>query len=131
MKRMCTLCGEIKDWPLTTARCLECTAATLRCVPRITLRQLNRRGACLAQVNSFRMRFGKEVEITVERCVEFAHEFDFEWATTDLLHDDHSIEVEHAVFERRPSAGWDAKGYELVLAEEFAKKYMEVYPNVP
>jgi len=109
--------------------------ATLRCVPRITVRQLNRRGACLSQVTDFRMRYGTEATITVEACVEVAHSFDFEWATDELLHEQHAAEVWAATNQHRPAnwvtAGWDVKPYELALAEEFAKKYMEVYPNVP
>jgi len=37
---------------------------TLTCTPRITVRQLNRRGACLDQVTRFRMRFGRAATVT-------------------------------------------------------------------
>lgn len=97
-------------------------------VPRITVRQLNRRGACLSQVTAFRMRFGQEAEVTIEACSAVCHDFDFEWAMAELLHRDHCDEVEEAIALRI-----DAKNenYNLVVAEEFARKYMEVYPNVP
>lgn len=101
---------------------------TLSVVPRITVRQLNRRGACLDQVTRFRMRFGNEALITVETCVEVADEFSFEWACDALLHVHHGEEVERVVRERMRDP---SSVYETVLAEEFAKKYMEVYPNVP
>ena len=99
------------------------------CMPRITVRQLNRRGACLSQITEFRMRFGREAEVTVVACAIVCHDFDFEWATAELLHDDHSLEVEKAVAARLDLHPHD--NYDLVVAEEFAKKYREVYPNVP
>ena len=106
---------------------------TLTCTPRITVRQLNRRGACLAQVTEFRMHFGREVEITVEACAAVCHDFDFEWATDELLHESHGNEVYAALNARLDPAheSPDRENYELVLAEEFARKYVEVYPNVP
>jgi len=103
------------------------------CTPRITVRQLNRRGACLAQVTEFRMRFGSEVEVTLEACVAVAHDFDFEWAADELLHEPHANAVWAALNQRLDPAhdSPDRENYDLVLAEEFARKYVEVYPNVP
>jgi len=106
------------------------------CPPRITVRQLNRRGACLDQVTRFRMRFGNQALVTLEACIAVCHEFDFEWATDELLHEPHA----HAVW-ATVSCRFDSKDestraharslYKLVLAEEFARKYVSVYPNVP
>jgi hypothetical protein len=111
---------------------------TQRPLPRITVRQLNRRGACLSQITEFRMRFGAEAIVTVEICAALCSEFDFEWATDELLHEQHAGDVWHALTERldlgpdhHPSNAKDLRRYERILAEEFAKKYISVYPNVP
>ena len=51
----------------------------------ITLKMLQDAGACHDQVVLFRKHFGRSVDVTRERCVEFADVFDWDWAARRLL----------------------------------------------
>ena len=52
---------------------------------KITLEQLKEHGACLEQMLLFKELFGKEVKVTVKRCVKYYNKFDWEWAAEHLL----------------------------------------------
>lgn len=51
----------------------------------ITLRQLRLLGACKAQRDLFEQLFGKRVEVTVERAIEHAADFDVAWLASNTL----------------------------------------------
>ena len=51
----------------------------------ITLKQLDRRGACKEQRNLFEKLFGASVEITKELCIKHASDFDWAWAARNFL----------------------------------------------
>lgn len=51
----------------------------------ITIKQLARAGACQGAIDRFREFFGSRVEVTVDKCQEYAHRFDFAWAMEYLL----------------------------------------------
>lgn len=53
----------------------------------ITYELLESRGACENQVKLFRNIFPEGVEVSVELCVKYASEFDFNWAGGNLLKD--------------------------------------------
>lgn len=95
--------------------------------PKITLGQLNRRGACLDQLIEFKSRYGNEAVVTVERCVEVADVFAFDWAINFLLHNPHMFEAWEAADRRLE----EEDDYDRVCAEEFARAYIKAYPNVP
>lgn len=54
-------------------------------MPKITLEDLVNRGACHNYRVKFRDLFGEEVEVTVELCVKYAQDFDWNWARDNLL----------------------------------------------
>ena len=51
----------------------------------ITLKQLDKRGACKGQRDLFEKLFGASVEITKELCIKHASDFDWTWATKNFL----------------------------------------------
>ena len=52
---------------------------------KITLEQLKEHHACTGQLHLFKKLFGKEVEVTVEKCIKYHDKFDWEWAAEHLL----------------------------------------------
>lgn len=54
-------------------------------MPEINLEMLRTEYACAPQIRKFRDTFGDCVEVTPEKCVEYAQEFDWEWAREHLL----------------------------------------------
>ena len=105
-------------------------------VPVITLAQLNRRGACIADILRFKNLYGDETVVTVIKARQVAHHFDFGWATAELLFEPHAKEVIDAVIKRcfpPPEGGWKDGETSLLqaYAEEFARVYIRVYPCVP
>ena len=55
---------------------------------KITLEQLKEHEACVKQLHLFKELFGKEVEVTVEKCVEYYDKFSWAWAAECLLSDE-------------------------------------------
>ena len=55
---------------------------------KITLDQLKEHNACVEQLHLFKELFGKEVEVTVGKCVEYYDKFDWAWAALHLLSDE-------------------------------------------
>lgn len=55
---------------------------------KITTTQLEEAGACEEEVNEFRDRFGEEVDVTEELCIQNANAFSWSWAGTYLLTED-------------------------------------------
>ena len=53
----------------------------------ITLKQLDKRGACTEQRDLFEKLFGAAVDITKELCIKHASDFDWTWAARNFLSD--------------------------------------------
>jgi hypothetical protein len=51
----------------------------------ITVEMLVKMGACHSQVMLFRRLFGKSVKVTLKGCVKAAQQFDWNWASRNLL----------------------------------------------
>jgi hypothetical protein len=51
----------------------------------ITYDQLKALGACREQLMKFRRVFGDSVDVTEELAAKYAQEFDFDWASSNLL----------------------------------------------
>jgi hypothetical protein len=73
------------------------------------IKQLINAGACREQVEAFRERFGKYVEVTPELCASVAAVFDWWWAARNLL-----SPAARAEYERVRAAAWAE--YERVTA---------------
>ena len=54
----------------------------------ITLEQLKEHEACTRQLLLFKELFGKEVELTVRRCIKYYDKFNWDWAAGYLLSDE-------------------------------------------
>lgn len=54
-------------------------------MPEINLEMLYNENACPPQIRKFRDMFGDRVDVTPEKCVEYAGDFDWEWAREHLL----------------------------------------------
>lgn len=52
---------------------------------KITLAMLKAKGACADQVILFRATFGEGGEVTLEKCLSVAHNFDWVWAARYLF----------------------------------------------
>jgi 6-phosphofructokinase len=101
-------------------------------VPKITTAKLRERNACLDQIALFKRLFGSEVVVTVELAVKHADDFDFEWATDNLLFEDDAMKVYANVFDYVNRTGSPSQyDYDAVLAREFATTYINAYPRVP
>ena len=59
----------------------------------ITIDQLQEAHACSEQVDRFRELFGKSIEVTEAAAIEYASEFDWDWAAAYLL--SHSAQAEY------------------------------------
>ena len=84
----------------------------------ITLQQLKEHGACINQLRLFKQLFGKEVEVTVKRCVKYYDKFDWEWAAGCLLSDE--LHEEYLRIER---LAWGECIEIVVLAR---REYLEI-----
>ena len=51
----------------------------------ITLKQLDKRGACTEQRDLFEKLFGAAVDITKKLCIKHASDFDWTWAARNFL----------------------------------------------
>jgi hypothetical protein len=135
----CSKCGRTSYHPkdIEQSYCGYCHVFTRLPVPVITVEQLNRRGACIADILRFKNLYGDATEVTVAKAVHVCSIFDFGWAMVELLHEQHGKQVFDAIAKRcAPPPGeteWTDGETSLLqaTAEEFARKYVEVYPNVP
>ena len=93
----------------------------------LTLQTLIDKGACYAQVELFRAKFGESVRVTQRLCVSVADAFDWNWAARHLLSKPARAEYERvtaparAEYERVKAAAWAECG--RVTARTFAKLY--------
>lgn len=55
---------------------------------RITLYQLEVRGACIPQAKKFKELFGESVEVTLDLCLKHAQDFDWNWGAHQFLSPD-------------------------------------------
>lgn len=116
---------------------IEMHITDLKPVPKITAAQLNKRGACLPDILTFKRMFGDETVVTVVKAKSVAHIFDFGWAAHELLFEQDCKAVYDAVIRRcvppPDKENWEDGSTSLLeaTAEEFARKYVEVYPCVP
>lgn len=115
----------------------EMRATDLKPEPKITAEQLNKRGACLPEILMFKRMFGNETVVTVALASSVAHLFDFGWAIHELLFEDDCKAVFDAIIKRcvppPDKENWVDGSTSLLTAtaQEFARKYVEVYPHVP
>ena len=84
----------------------------------ITLKQLKKHEACTGQLHLFKELFGNEVEVTVEKCIEYYNKFNWTWAAKHLLSDELFKE-----YKKIKQLAWE--GYEKIEQPAW-EKYEEI-----
>lgn len=95
--------------------------------PVITTAMLNAKGACVSQIARFRMYFGDKVEVTIERAVEHADHFEWEWAIANFLPEEVGERIAASAIDVCIEQGGINYGdalYDKTLARMFAEAYI-------